>query len=380
MKLVHCFPIPTDNVGISYTALSIYREQREAGLDVEFITPVIRKNAFGIGVKQCVPWYLRLLPWKHMSEHAAAYYAKALLDRAGPGVVFDLWSNHSASLVFALQRKRAKVVAEKFNCAQSVAARILNDEYSRIGLDKRCAITRESIGDELALLYQADFVVSPSPMVRQSLQHVGLRSAKIIDSSFGWDAYSIENKSGPDITRYPGPRFLFVGSVEVRKGAHLLLEYWKEAATSGTLIFMGAVREEMKPIIDHINAPNVVFLGHQEKAFGVYNQADVFVFPSLEEGSPLVTYEATARGLPCIVSPMGAGATVIPSSDAIICDPHDMAAWIAAFKTMAAAYGCPQAVKTRAEQFTWPKVAIQRYRAIIDRIAVTDLLEVLPTS
>ena len=38
----------------------------------------------------------------------------------------------------------------------------------------------------------------------------------------------------------------------------------------------------------------------------LYRTADVFVFPSLEEGGPQVTYEACGCGLPVITTPMGA--------------------------------------------------------------------------
>ena len=41
-----------------------------------------------------------------------------------------------------------------------------------------------------------------------------------------------------------------------------------------------------------------------------YREADFFAFPSLEEGGPLVTYEAMANGLPVLTSPMRAGGVV----------------------------------------------------------------------
>ena len=50
--------------------------------------------------------------------------------------------------------------------------------------------------------------------------------------------------------------------------------------------------------------------------------ADVFVFPSLFEGSAVVTYEALACGLPCVVTPEagsvvrdGVEGLVVPSAD-----------------------------------------------------------------
>jgi glycosyltransferase involved in cell wall biosynthesis len=40
-----------------------------------------------------------------------------------------------------------------------------------------------------------------------------------------------------------------------------------------------------------------------DKVPKIYRRSDVFVLPSLEEGSALVVYEAMASGLPCIVTP-----------------------------------------------------------------------------
>ena len=54
-----------------------------------------------------------------------------------------------------------------------------------------------------------------------------------------------------------------------------------------------------------------------------YREADFFAFPSLEEGSPLVTYEAMANGLPVLTSPMGAGGIVRDGKDGIIVSPYD---------------------------------------------------------
>src|SRR5436190_23066977 len=47
---------------------------------------------------------------------------------------------------------------------------------------------------------------------------------------------------------------------------------------------------------------NVRWLGYQHKTADLYRQCDVFLFPSLAEGSALVTYEAMASGLPLVVS------------------------------------------------------------------------------
>ena len=372
-KLIHCFPLPTDNEGISYISLSIYREMRKQGVPVSFITPVIRREAFGIGISQAIPPLFRFLPWKFLKYLSRHYYRRAVLAAAKPGVILDLWSDHEPELIREAKRRGAIIVKEKFNCAQRVSKKILANEYLRQSLPDRCKISENTIRSEEEQLALADYIFSPSPMVRNSLVQIGVEPRKILDVSFGWGDTGSSASEPPILGEYPKPIFLYVGTVEVRKGAHLLLEYWQRAGTKGTLVFLGGVREEMKMFVERSgNTRNVVFLGHREKAHHIYNEADVFVFPSLEEGGPLVTYEAMARGIPVIVSPMGAGAVARADVDGRIIEPHDSECWNRALKELSidAALRQRLSVMARAQAaiFTWEKVAQQRFAVIKDKL------------
>lgn len=378
--IIFCFPLPTDNVGINYIALSLYKAMRKQGLPVQFITPVIRREAFGIEIEQCVPAPLRLMPWKYMRSIAAIFYRKALLSAAekNPGAVFHLWSDHSPELMREIKVKGGIIAKEKFNCAQAVAHDILSTEFRRLALPFNYPITRESIASEQRQLEEADYIFSPSPMVAQSLRDVGVSASKIIAASFGHAG--VKQDQGFKLDYCDGPRFLFVGSVDIRKGAHLLLDYWHEAAIEGTLVLLGKVSPEIAALL--VERPelnkNVLFLGHQEKAHGIYSECEVFCFPSLEEGGPLVTYEAAARGLPCLVSPMGAGAVVRDGVEGFVIDPHEKTAWVSAIRRMAGSNNEEMTVSAvmRAERFTWPLVAAHRYSAISQKLALTGSLAI----
>src|SRR5207245_11203657 len=97
---------------------------------------------------------------------------------------------------------------------------------------------------------------------------------------------------------------LFAGSVNLRKGAQYLLEALQrlnssqvEARFAGTLALDPA---RLKPY-----QRTATFLGSvpRNKMMGLYDWADVFVLPSICEGSALVTYEALASGIPLIATP-----------------------------------------------------------------------------
>ena len=56
----------------------------------------------------------------------------------------------------------------------------------------------------------------------------------------------------------------------------------------------------------------------------VYQHADVFVFPTLAEGMPLVILEAMASGLPVITTPNGPGDIVRNEIDGFLVAPRDI--------------------------------------------------------
>jgi glycosyltransferase involved in cell wall biosynthesis len=86
----------------------------------------------------------------------------------------------------------------------------------------------------------------------------------------------------------------------------------------------------------------------------------VFVFPTHEEGGPLVTYEAAACGLPSIVSPMGAGRIVRDRHEGLVVNPLDVDVLADAISMLAGSPTLRQELGSqatvRAQDFTWEKV------------------------
>ncbi len=94
---------------------------------------------------------------------------------------------------------------------------------------------------------------------------------------------------------------LFVGRLERYKGLYLLLEALRGIPDVRlTVVGDGGYRQQLERLAEGIN---VRFEGFQSHPAKYYAEADIFVMPSLgPEGFGIVTMEAMAHGLPCIVS------------------------------------------------------------------------------
>lgn len=68
------------------------------------------------------------------------------------------------------------------------------------------------------------------------------------------------------------------------------------------LVGDGELKDKIKSKCEGLNLEDVIFTGMVSNVYDYLQAMDVFVFPSLWEGSPLALIEAQASGLPCLVS------------------------------------------------------------------------------
>lgn len=283
-----------------------------------------------------------------------------------------LFPQVSLSLFQRIKDLGCPIVLERINTLRLNSKAILDAEYQRLRLPPTHGLDEQSAKEELEKIGLADFIYGASPAIIESLLRAGVPERKIIPASYGLDPDDIlepgeDNCSDGPIT------VLFVGRICVRKGGHLLLDAWEDAAINGKLLLVGSVDPVLADRIDNaLRDPSIEHIPFVNDLRPIYRQADIFILPSLEEGSPLVTYLAFGAGLPMVVSPMGAGGVVEDGRHGIIVDPHDRAEIVAALRKLsldpALRRKMASASAATAPEFLWDKVAARRRQGLLTRL------------
>ena len=164
-------------------------------------------------------------------------------------------------------------------------------------------------------------------------------------------------------------QLLFVGRFAFNKGIDVLLDAASQMNNDGFATHVVYNLVGKGPLFDELSAkyiaPNIIFHGFadDEKLKQLYNEADMFVFPTLFEGMPTVVLEAMSYCLPVIVTDTGATAELVDNTNGYLIDKQSAIALKNAIKTF---FALPESEKQKMadcsynkvmERFTWPQVA-----------------------
>jgi glycosyltransferase involved in cell wall biosynthesis len=293
------------------------------------------------------------------------------VQRQGPGALVWIWPGASTELHRALKGAGAILIREMINTHVGTARRILNAEYARLGLPPTHENSERKQRLEQEQLALSDLIVSPSECVDESLIEWGIPEERIIRSTFGWSPQDFAGDSRADVPP-AGVKALFVGSVGIRKGIHLALAAWDRAKLEGTFIVVGPVDSEVEPLIaPYRDRSDILFVPFTRDLASLYRAADFMFFPTLEEGAPLVCYQAGGCGLPILTGPMGRGRLVEHMVTGLVADPHDTDALAGHIRALG---GDSQfrrrlgmKIRERARTLDFASAASQRARAFIDK-------------
>lgn len=331
------------------------------------VLPPIYRDAFRPGPE----WALtrRLFSVDRINVMAERRYLSSLEK----GDIAYLWPGASVDLYRKAKMRGCTIISERVNTLLGTSMVLLDAEFRRLGLPPSHGITDEQVEEELECMGLSDLIFSPSPAVTGSIIAAGLPKERILQTSYGLKKTEILKRTLP---QSGGRRCtaLFAGRICVRKGVHLLLEAWKKAATDARLIVVGRIAPETEALFTAAlrDTPNVEYREHVTDLAPLYRDADFFVLPSIEEGSPLVTYLALGAGLPSIVSSMGAGGAVEDGEEGVVIDPHDAQAFASAIQHMvrdgAVRAKMASAAEKKASEYTWDIVGRRRLHALLAKV------------
>ena len=177
--------------------------------------------------------------------------------------------------------------------------RLLLEEYERHGVDGQ-PISLGHVEREEAEYDAADYVVTPSQFTYESFLDHGVEEEKLVRIPFGTDVGDAPPREESD-ERFT---FLYVGHVSLRKGVQYLLPAWESLSLpNAELVVAGHVDDAVADLVAAYEGDDSVrFLGWVDDVETLFREASAFVFPSIEEGSARVTYEAMASGLPVVTT------------------------------------------------------------------------------
>lgn len=359
------FGYHASNLGNSHVPLSLCRHWNEAGKRSILTVP---SRDDGIDY----PW---LRPVMHGMRKVLVY---RLGNTAQPRIMAEnaffrtesssspvyLWAGLSLDIFERFSAKGAKIIIERINCHRATSRAILREatEFWNMALTE--TFSDEEIDTENRKLLLADAVFCPSLMVNRSMLDNGVAASKLLSTSYGWSPERFPSLpvEPPD---NPKPRFLFAGTLCLRKGVLLLLEAWTRAGIDGELLLCGGIDPAIAPLVEtYLGKHNIRHIAYTRDIGQVYRTADVFLFPSLEEGGPMVTYEAMAHAIPPLVTAMGGGAIVEDGLNGVVLPDMDIDAWAEAIGDFACdrdkRIELGRKARERAAQFTWDKVAARR--------------------
>ncbi len=232
------------------------------------------------------------------------------------------------------------------------------------------ALFHKLLGPVIRLLWKKAFAVVANSA---GLQALALRFASdlpIVVIPNGVDAQTFHPSSASPVTGDRPVRMLFVGRVVYQKGLDVLLRALAalpmELNYELEIIGDGDERPGLTLEAAQLGlATRITFSGWCDRTLIAerYRQADLFVFPSRDEGMPNVVLEAMASGLPIVATAIaGSGELVREGENGHLVPPEDAGALTTALAHLLAQpetrRTMGQASRTRIEQeYTWARVA-----------------------
>ena len=343
MHVLYSFPDVVGKPGIGVAALHNVRVLADEGVDVTLVCASLGPHAevdSARAVISTLAFGSVRVPHRALGIDRAYRYhdrkAGDVLGRlAGEVDLVHTWPRAVLQTAMVAHHHGIPVVREVSNTHTAHAYEVVAAEHARLGVPVPPGHSHAYDAARLALEeaeYEAsDLLLVPSEHSRQTFLERGFSPDRLAPHAYGFDPS--EYYPDPRRLEREGPlTFLFAARCEPRKGLHYLLRAWHDSglpSRGAKLVvcgeFIPGYREALLPLLEH---PSIEWRGFVADLGAVMRESDVFVLPSIEEGSALVTYAAQASGTAILVSD-AAGARCTHRADGLVHSAGDLDALVA---------------------------------------------------
>jgi glycosyltransferase involved in cell wall biosynthesis len=160
----------------------------------------------------------------------------------------------------------------------------------------------------------ADIVIAASRFTRDTLAGAGLDAAKVRIVPYGAPPPAEREAALAGGSRPDEPlRFVWAGTFGIRKGAHYLIDAWREGGFGrrARLAVFGSVdlpERLLQPLPEGIEFGGAL---SREELMLRYRAGDALIFPTLCDGFGMVATEAWSQGLPVITTDRAGAADLL---------------------------------------------------------------------
>jgi glycosyltransferase involved in cell wall biosynthesis len=229
-----------------------------------------------------------------------------IADNVTQSVVFDSLASLAlddcdaflgwASMCYTQLLKAHKIGAKTFIPGTSThplnQQRIMMKEYRKFGIqgDSTNPILMARMLQEFK---DVDCILASSKIVADTFREQGLGDKlELVEHGVDTDKF----KHVP--IEHDEFHVVFVGGNWIRKGVYYLLKAWHTLKLKGAKLTISS----NAPVFQGVDYSHITS-GFVSDIASLYNSADLFVFPTLEEGKALAVGEAMACGLPVVITP-----------------------------------------------------------------------------